>query len=152
MAGGPLAGTAILPLFDFGELEGFTYHAMPLLKGPSLAAVLDYRRKPRAAAKAPPHPLAELPEPEYLGRVVEEASVDALFYEPKHPYTQALLRSIPKLGSKTTGEASRLASIRGTVPDPYNLPKGCPFHPRCNDVIRGVCDVVDPPVIEVGAG
>jgi peptide/nickel transport system ATP-binding protein len=88
----------------------------------------------------------------YMGRVVEEASVEALFYEPKHPYTQALLRSIPKLGSKATGDASRLASIRGTVPDPFNLPKGCPFHPRCKDVIRGVCDVLEPPVIEVGLG
>jgi oligopeptide/dipeptide ABC transporter ATP-binding protein len=88
----------------------------------------------------------------YMGRVVEEASVDALFYEPKHPYTQALLRSIPKLGSKTTNAAGRLASIRGTVPDPYALPRGCPFHPRCQDVIRGVCDVQDPPLFEVGTG
>jgi peptide/nickel transport system ATP-binding protein len=88
----------------------------------------------------------------YMGRVVEEASVDALFYEPKHPYTQALLHSIPKMGSKAAGASNRLASIRGTVPDPYNLPKGCPFHPRCKDVIRGVCDVLEPPVIEVGLG
>jgi oligopeptide/dipeptide ABC transporter ATP-binding protein len=88
----------------------------------------------------------------YMGRVVEEASVDALFYEPKHPYTQALLRSIPKLGSKASGEAGRLASIRGTVPDPYNLPTGCPFHPRCQDMMPGVCDVVVPPVVEIGLG
>ncbi|HEU5098484.1 MAG TPA: ABC transporter ATP-binding protein [Roseiflexaceae bacterium] len=88
----------------------------------------------------------------YMGKVVEEASVDALFYEPKHPYTQALLRSIPKLGSKASNTASRLATIRGTVPDPYALPRGCPFHPRCQDVIRGVCDVQDPPVFEVGVG
>ncbi|MFL5807696.1 MAG: ABC transporter ATP-binding protein [Roseiflexaceae bacterium] len=88
----------------------------------------------------------------YMGLVVEEASVDALFYEPKHPYTQALLHSIPKLGSKVSGQSGRLASIRGTVPDPFNLPKGCPFHPRCKDVIRGVCDVLEPPVIEVGLG
>jgi oligopeptide/dipeptide ABC transporter ATP-binding protein len=87
-----------------------------------------------------------------MGKVVEEASVDALFYEPKHPYTQALLRSIPKLGSKTASTSSRLASIHGTVPDPYNLPKGCPFHPRCKDAIRGVCDELDPPTIEVGVG
>jgi oligopeptide/dipeptide ABC transporter ATP-binding protein len=88
----------------------------------------------------------------YMGRVVEEASVDALFYEPKHPYTQALLHSIPKLGARTAGETSRLASIRGTVPDPYHLPKGCPFHPRCKDFMPGVCDVIDPPVFEVGVG
>jgi peptide/nickel transport system ATP-binding protein len=88
----------------------------------------------------------------YMGRVVEEASVDALFYEPKHPYTQALMHSIPKLGSRTAGDTNRLASIRGTVPDPFHLPQGCPFHPRCKDVIRGVCDVYDPPVFEVGVG
>jgi oligopeptide/dipeptide ABC transporter ATP-binding protein len=88
----------------------------------------------------------------YMGRVVEEASVDALFYEPKHPYTQALMHSIPKLGSRTAGETNRLASIRGTIPDPYHLPKGCPFHPRCKDVIPGVCDLYDPPVFEVGVG
>jgi oligopeptide/dipeptide ABC transporter ATP-binding protein len=86
----------------------------------------------------------------YMGRVVEEASVDDLFYDPKHPYTQALLRSIPRMGSKTVGGSGRLESIRGTVPDPYNLPKGCPFHPRCQHVIHGVCDVIDPPMIEVG--
>jgi peptide/nickel transport system ATP-binding protein len=88
----------------------------------------------------------------YMGRVVEEALVDDLFYNPKHPYTQALLQSIPKLGSRTAGESRRLASIRGTVPDPFNLPKGCPFHTRCKDVIRGVCDVEDPPVIDFGNG
>src|SRR6266508_1711197 len=88
----------------------------------------------------------------YMGRVVEEASVDALFYEPKHPYTQAHMHSIPKLGSRTAGETNRLASIRGTIPDPYHLPKGCPFHPRCKDVIPGVCDLYDPPVFEVGLG
>jgi peptide/nickel transport system ATP-binding protein len=88
----------------------------------------------------------------YMGRVVEEASVDALFYEPKHPYTQALLRSIPKMGSRAAGTANRLESIRGTVPDPYSIPTGCPFHPRCKDVIRGVCDVIDPPLVEVGLG
>lgn len=88
----------------------------------------------------------------YMGRVVEEASVDELFYEPKHPYTQALLRSIPRMGSKTVGGSERLESIRGTVPDPYNLPKGCPFHPRCQYVMPGVCDVIDPPMVQFGVG
>jgi oligopeptide/dipeptide ABC transporter ATP-binding protein len=88
----------------------------------------------------------------YMGRVVEEATVDDLFYNPKHPYTQALLRSIPKMGSRTAGESRRLASIRGTVPDPFNLPTGCPFHPRCDHMIRGVCDTQDPPLIQVGVG
>src|SRR5512147_2055629 len=63
----------------------------------------------------------------YLGKVVENATVDELFYKPLHPYTQALLQSIPRLGTKR-GKDYRLASIKGTVPDPYNLPHGCPFH------------------------
>ncbi|NWG19887.1 MAG: ABC transporter ATP-binding protein [Chloroflexi bacterium] len=86
----------------------------------------------------------------YMGRVVETATVDDLFYDPKHPYTRLLLRSIPKLGSKAAGTAPRLESIRGTVPHPYAIPKGCPFHPRCGDMIPGVCDVVDPPLVKIG--
>jgi peptide/nickel transport system ATP-binding protein len=87
----------------------------------------------------------------YLGRIVEDASVDALFYKPMHPYTQALLQSIPRLGRKK-GQDYRLASIRGTVPDPYNLPNGCPFHPRCAKKIAGVCDVETPAMVEVEPG
>jgi oligopeptide/dipeptide ABC transporter ATP-binding protein len=87
----------------------------------------------------------------YLGKVVENTSVDALFYQPKHPYTQALLQSIPRLGMKKSKDF-RLASIKGSVPDPYNLPKGCPYHPRCAKRIHGVCDVQDPPLIEVEPG
>ena len=74
----------------------------------------------------------------YLGRVVERASVDDIFYNPKHPYTSALLQSIPRIGSRTK---KRLEPIRGVVPDPYSAIKGCPFHPRCNSFIPGVCDV-----------
>jgi peptide/nickel transport system ATP-binding protein len=88
----------------------------------------------------------------YMGRVVEHASVDRLFYEPRHPYTRALLRSIPRMGSRVTGNAPRLASIRGTVPDPYSNLSGCPFHPRCAEAIRGVCDRIEPPVVVVGDG
>jgi peptide/nickel transport system ATP-binding protein len=87
----------------------------------------------------------------YMGRVVEETSVDALFHSPLHPYTQALLRSIPRLGQKAT-ERRRLESIRGTVPDPYSIPKGCSFHPRCSQRIPGVCDQQEPPNIEVEPG
>ena len=87
----------------------------------------------------------------YLGKVVEEADVDTIFHNPKHPYTIALLRSIPRLGLKTR-ERQRLESIRGTVPDPYSIPKGCPFHPRCSQRIRGVCDVQEPPNVEVERG
>jgi oligopeptide/dipeptide ABC transporter ATP-binding protein len=86
-----------------------------------------------------------------MGRVVEEASVDDLFHSPLHPYTQALLRSIPRLGKKAAGR-QRLESIRGTVPDPYSIPKGCPYHPRCDQMISGVCDQRDPPYVEAEPG
>ena len=86
----------------------------------------------------------------YMGKVVEEASVDTIFFNPLHPYTRALLQSIPRLGEKVQGK--RLASIRGMVPDPYSIPKGCPFHPRCSSVIKGVCDETEPVYIEMEAG
>jgi peptide/nickel transport system ATP-binding protein len=73
----------------------------------------------------------------YLGKQVELADVDSIFYDALHPYTQALLRSIPRIGQKAR---SRLESIRGIVPDPYSIPKGCPFHPRCAKFMPGVCD------------
>jgi peptide/nickel transport system ATP-binding protein len=87
----------------------------------------------------------------YMGKVVEEGDVDTIFHNPKHPYTSALLRSIPRLGMKTR-DRRRLESIRGTVPDPYSIPKGCPFHPRCSQRIRGVCDEQEPPNIQVEPG
>lgn len=80
----------------------------------------------------------------YLGRQIEQATVDDMYFNARHPYTQALLRAIPKLGKKS-GE--RLESIRGMVPDPYSIPKGCPFHPRCPRYLPGVCD--DPQWLEV---
>jgi peptide/nickel transport system ATP-binding protein len=87
----------------------------------------------------------------YLGKVVEIADVDTIFYDPKHPYTQSLLRSIPRLGRKSArGINSRLTAIRGTVPDPYSIPSGCPFHPRCRKAIMGVCNEKEPPFLEVG--
>lgn len=73
----------------------------------------------------------------YLGMEVERGSVDEIFAEPKHPYTRALLRSIPKL---STRKKHRLNAIRGTVPHPLNRPKGCPFHLRCDFAVSGVCD------------
>ncbi len=65
----------------------------------------------------------------YLGKVVEAADVDTIFYEPKHPYTHALLHSIPRLGQKHAD--GRLSAIEGSIPDPFSVPSGCPFHPRC---------------------
>jgi peptide/nickel transport system ATP-binding protein len=73
----------------------------------------------------------------YLGRVVEQSPVDALFHDPRHPYTRALLRSIPRIRSRAR---ERLTPIAGAVPHPYDRPSGCPFHPRCPDFMPGRCD------------
>lgn len=81
----------------------------------------------------------------YLGKVVEYTDVDSLFHNPKHPYTKALLNSIPAIGR----ESKRLESIEGTVPFPMNLPKGCGFYTRCKMAVDGVCNVADVPLVEV---
>jgi oligopeptide/dipeptide ABC transporter ATP-binding protein len=77
----------------------------------------------------------------YLGRVVEQGSVDDLFDHARHPYTQALLRSIAMLSDEPR---SRLPTISGSIPHPYDRPHGCLFHPRCPQVIRGTCDIQEP--------
>lgn len=84
----------------------------------------------------------------YMGKAVEQAKVVELFKDAKHPYTQALLRSIPKLGEKREGH--RLASISGMTPDPFNLPTGCVFHPRCPMFMPGKCDKIVPSWTKVG--
>ena len=76
----------------------------------------------------------------YLGNVVEFGSADQVFNDAKHPYTQALLRSIPKAGT-ARGD---LVAIEGMVPSPFRRPRGCGFHPRCSERIEGVCDVLEP--------
>jgi oligopeptide/dipeptide ABC transporter ATP-binding protein len=76
----------------------------------------------------------------YLGEVVEQAEADTIFNNPKHPYTQALLRSIPKIEAKP----KELKPIYGMVPSPFERPDGCPFHPRCEASIKGICDVISP--------
>ena len=83
----------------------------------------------------------------YLGRVVEHAPVDELFHAPRHPYTQALLRSIPHLHSRSR---EPLASVAGSVPHPYNRPAGCPFHPRCESFVPDVCDRQAPSLLPIG--
>ena len=70
----------------------------------------------------------------YTGRIVEESSVDEIFERPKHPYTQGLLRSVPKLTMEGVMRANRLETIEGIVPSPTNLPTGCHFAPRCPHV------------------
>ena len=67
----------------------------------------------------------------YTGRIVEESPVEELFARPKHPYTEGLLRSVPKLTSATVAKKERLETIDGTVPSPTELPPGCHFAPRC---------------------
>jgi oligopeptide/dipeptide ABC transporter ATP-binding protein len=69
----------------------------------------------------------------YLGRVMEQGPVDDIFHVPKHPYTKALLRSIPSLYGETR---VALPVISGSLPHPFNRPAGCPFHPRCPQVME----------------
>ena len=84
----------------------------------------------------------------YLGRVVESAPVDDIFHNPKHPYTRALLESIPRIQSDAAQD--RLASITGSVPHPYARPSGCPFNPRCPAFMGGVCDAESPTLLPIG--
>ena len=81
----------------------------------------------------------------YLGRNVESAEARQLFRDPKHPYTQGLLASIPKLGE---AGGRKIEPISGSVPSIYEMPKGCRFHPRCPEFISGVCDEREPPSVE----
>jgi oligopeptide/dipeptide ABC transporter ATP-binding protein len=77
----------------------------------------------------------------YLGLVMEQGPVDAIFHAPKHPYTQALLRSIPSINSISH---VALPTISGSIPHPFNKPRGCPFHPRCPQAMPGKCDQHSP--------
>jgi oligopeptide/dipeptide ABC transporter ATP-binding protein len=83
----------------------------------------------------------------YLGRVVESGPVDTIFHAPKHPYTRAHLRSIPSVQAPSH---SRLPTIAGSIPHPFNRPTGCQFHPRCDAFVQGVCDQREPALIDLG--
>lgn len=85
----------------------------------------------------------------YLGKVVEYTDVDTLFYGPMHPYTVALMGSIPSVNKESK---TKLESIEGTVPFPMNLPKGCGFYSRCKRAKAGLCNVDDIPAVEVEKG
>lgn len=85
----------------------------------------------------------------YLGRVVEQGKVRDVLKDSLHPYTAALLRSLPAL--KTRG--ARLPAIEGSVPSLNAIPPGCPFHPRCPHAVAGVCDVGGKPdMVELEPG
>jgi peptide/nickel transport system ATP-binding protein len=85
----------------------------------------------------------------YLGRVVEQGSVDAIFHAPRHPYTRALLQSMPSIHAAVR---TKLPTIEGSIPHPYNRPAGCPFHPRCPEAMPGRCDRVEPATRDVAPG
>jgi peptide/nickel transport system ATP-binding protein/oligopeptide transport system ATP-binding protein len=85
----------------------------------------------------------------YAGKVMEEADVDTLFAEPKHPYTIGLMNSIPVLGREE--KRRRLSTIPGVVPSLFKLSEGCLFHERCAEA-REECRRVSPPIIDLGNG
>lgn len=83
----------------------------------------------------------------YLGSIMERGPVDAIFHSPKHPYTVALLHSIPSVQSIPK---VRLPTISGSIPHPFNRPSGCLFHPRCESFLAGICDQQTPNLQPVG--
>jgi oligopeptide/dipeptide ABC transporter ATP-binding protein len=83
----------------------------------------------------------------YLGKIVERTDVDTLFNAPKHPYTQALLSSIPKVST----QRQPLAPIQGMVPNPFHRPTGCTFHPRCAQVME-ICRTQEPATTRIAPG
>jgi len=91
----------------------------------------------------------------YAGRIVEEAPVADLFLDPRHPYTQGLLRSMPAGASAaretTVGRRPRLPTLPGMVPDAAAPPPGCRFHPRCPHAFEP-CSGIEPPDLPVGPG
>ena len=87
----------------------------------------------------------------YTGKIVEESDVAALFAAPKHPYTQGLLRSVPKLTEIGSTKTERLKTIDGTVPSPTNLPAGCHFAPRCEFRLE-ICTEREIPLTKLANG
>jgi len=83
----------------------------------------------------------------YAGKIVETAATSTIFKAPRHPYTSALIHSVPRLDRKD----DRLYSIEGQPPSLLNLPPGCRFAPRCPDV-EEVCRKQQPPVVEISDG
>jgi peptide/nickel transport system ATP-binding protein len=112
-----------------------------------LELIRDLRRRTGLAIMLITHDLgviAELADQVavmYLGRVVERGPVEEIFHAPQHPYTRALLDSIPSLDAPAK---TPLPTITGDVPHPSARPPGCPFHPRCRHAIAGLCEVTEP--------
>jgi len=84
----------------------------------------------------------------YLGRIMEVGDSETVFGGPNHPYTEALLSAVPNID----GEERTRIRLDGDVPSPANPPSGCVFHTRCPRVIAGLCEVTEPPLIEVEPG
>ena len=84
----------------------------------------------------------------YAGRIVEQADVFSLFRSPGHPYTEALLQSLPRLDLK----GQQLTAIKGLPPSLASIPSGCPFHPRCPYAVPGRCDVGGHPALRTFEG
>ncbi len=84
----------------------------------------------------------------YLGRVQEVGTTEQIFDGPHHPYTEALLSAVPSVD----GEPSRRIRLTGEIPSPAHPPAGCVFHTRCHRFIKGTCDVIEPPVVELEVG
>ncbi len=87
----------------------------------------------------------------YLGKMAELASRDAIFENPMHPYTQALLSAIPIADPRKAGSRARII-LEGDVPSPINPPPGCHFHPRCRYAMKGLCDKEEPVFKDYGDG
>jgi peptide/nickel transport system ATP-binding protein len=84
----------------------------------------------------------------YLGRIMEVGDSETVFRGPNHPYTEALLSAVPSVD----GEPAARIRLDGEIPSPANPPSGCVFHTRCHRFIQGLCEVTEPPLIEVEPG
>jgi peptide/nickel transport system ATP-binding protein len=84
----------------------------------------------------------------YVGKIVEMAATEQLYLQPKHPYTEALLSSVPR---PNPDAEKRRITLTGEVPSPANPPSGCYFHPRCR-YAKEICQQESPPLREVAPG
>ncbi len=121
------------------------------IQGQILELMRDLRRQTQAAQLLVTHDLGVVAETcdrmvvMYCGRVMETGPVDEVFKQPLHPYTAALLRSVPDVR-----QDFRTTTIPGNVPDPRDPPPGCRFHPRCPES-KDLCRLEEPPIVELRA-